>query len=236
MTEAAGEIDPLRAELPAFSVDWRFLLPVRAQARILILTETGDDFSDHFAGLGIEVVSTHLPGVQSRGDAPMGEHEAVESGRRLVTHPADEPLEAASFDAVVLPFGLPEALSGSSPGSDPLSGLRRLLRSGGVLLLGFSNRWGLLGRGQRAGIPMSPASMRRRLRAAGFGGFREYGAAPNLERPAYIMPLKNPPLQFFLRHRLLGRSVGPLLRLLPAPLIGRLLPALLPCYFVVAWE
>jgi SAM-dependent methyltransferase len=155
---------------------------------------------------------------------------------QVVAHPVLLPFADSSFDAVVIPFGIPKDLRDAGYGADGLSGLRRMLRPGGTLLLGFSGHWGFLRRGRRMGRAARPASMGRLLAEAGFGGSRLYAAVPNLDRPAYIFPLRKRPLQFFLQHRFLGKRGAALLSVLPPRLLTRLIPGMLPSYFIVAGE
>lgn len=234
MTETARRIDPLMAKLPEFSADWRFLLPVRAHSRIVVLSDTWHDYAANFTGLGVQVVSCHIAGTPSPDNANERVQADGQPGSCLAAGPAQPPFAAGSFDAVVIPHGIPETMLPSRCAADPFRGLKWLLRPEGVLLLGFSNHWSIFRRGRRMGIAISPSSIRERLEHAGFGRFSLYGAVPNLDKPAYVLPLKKRPLRFFLHHRFLGRRGSGLLRLLPGSLVSRIVPGLLPGYFMVA--
>ena len=82
------------------------------------------------------------------------------------------------------------------------------------------------------GIVAAPTAVARALREAGFAEIRLYGAAPNLDKPAYIFPLNKLTTRFFLRHRFLGRRGGTLLGGLP--FFPALISMVLPGYFIVA--
>jgi SAM-dependent methyltransferase len=236
MEHVSLPLDPLKAKLPEYGIDWRFLLPMRAAARTLILSDTWTDSSARFADLEMQAISCHTVGAGSDADPWVSGAARPDGEPRVVAHPAQLPFAGGSFDAVVIPFGIPKGLLAAGYGAGRLSALKRLLRPGGTLLLGFSNRWGFLRRGRRMGLAAGPASITRLLSRAGFGRRRLYAAVPNLDRPAYIFPLDQRPLQFFLRHGLLGKRGAALLRVLPIPILTRLMPGMLPSYFVVAGQ
>ncbi|MGE5248938.1 MAG: hypothetical protein ACM3QS_01890 [Bacteroidota bacterium] len=216
MEPVSRPIDPLSAKLPAFSADWRFLLPIRPGSRMLVLTDWGGDFGQHFAGLRTRVVTWRA----ARPDAAWSADGA--SRDRVCAQPPDAPFASHSFDAVAVPLGIPRTLSGSPTSVDYHRGLKRLLKPGGRLLVGSVN-----------GGDSRPSAFKRALERAGFEDIRIYGAVPNLAKPAYILPLERRSLQFFAHSSHLGRRAGRLLRLLSILPLSGLLRGLLPCYFVI---
>jgi hypothetical protein len=199
METAPRRIDPFTAELPGFSVDWRFLLPVRPGARMLVLAEAGADFAQYFSGLELTVV-TARPG------------EAGDLRDR--------------YDIVAIPLGIKSSHLQPS--------LARLLKPGGLLLIGFRNRWGVRKRSSPRTGAFTRRGLQRALERAGFREMAVYGAVPDLAKPEYILPLRKQALSFFLHHRYPGRRAAALLRLTSLPFFFALLSRTLPCYFMLA--
>ena len=198
-------LDPLQARLPAFSVDWRFLLPLRPGARMLVLVSGAQDAVPFFGELGLNVTTWDM-GLLATAKLPLA------SGR---------------FDVVASPFGVPAGLLEASLLSD-------LLEPEGSLLIGFSNSRGFRRRPESGLAAHSLPSILRRLRALGMQVSGVYGAVPGLRKPAYILPLRPQALSFFIQHHYHSRRLAPLLRLLSLPFFSMSLSHFLPAYFVVA--
>jgi SAM-dependent methyltransferase len=221
-------VDPLVAELPAFSVDWRFLLPVQRRARMLAAGDESQGFFPYFSGLDVVVIS-FLPRA-SPGLKPA----AAQLVNAVIFDPSHPPFEPRSFDILAMPFGLPQGFL--EEGDRPSPSLDRLLRPGGTLLVGALNRWSLWRRRSNARRDFDRPALQRLLGRAGFRVERVYGAVPDLHKPAYILPLDSQALGFFLRHRFSGRRARRLSPLFSLPFLSKLLSGLLPGYFLVAQQ
>jgi SAM-dependent methyltransferase len=227
MPDAPSLIDPLSARLPAFCVDWRFLLPLRRGARLLVAGDTGQAFEPFFSGLDVFVVG-YLP----RGASPSG---IAAGSNTVIFDPSHPPFAARSFDVLALPFGLPAGFNDPQKGPAGLSIFRELLGPGGRLLVGAANRWSLWHRSVASGVPShGRSSLARLLRSAGYRVERVYGAIPGLIKPAYLLPLSAQALNFFLQHRYSGKRARRLSFLLSVPFLPAVLLHFLPAYFLLA--
>jgi hypothetical protein len=157
---------------------------------------------------------------------------------RQVGIPIAPPGSAAVQDiqAFALPFGLPVRWVGLQEEAQVASyrWIRRSIRSGGYLLVGFNNRWSVRNTPSRYHAS-TPRRMKQQLQRAGFRSVRFFGAMPDLNVPEYIFDLESRALRFALLHRLRHKPVLlSILRIFSGPLGMRSFVNFLPCYFVVA--
>lgn len=196
--------------IPSYSVDWRFLLPFVPDVHTLVVHGEQSDYERTFQELGIPVV------VASAGEL----HALAESG--------------SLFDTVAAPVGF--GRDGNRIGRDEWLGdcraARRLIRSGGRLLIGFSNRWDVRSRiwtGQKSSV----WEMCKVLSTLGFHSIRYFGALPELLAPEFIFPLKSQLLGFVLDQRY-RHKLPKFAFFLTQTFVARFLLNFLPFYYVVA--
>lgn len=187
------------------SLDWRFLLPIADARSIHVLSDDDPDL-----GMALEQV-----GIPISNPEPGGEQDV---------------------QAFVLPFGLPVRRGEIKKAAQVESyrSIRRSMRSGGYLLVGFNNRWDVRGTPSRCQVS-TPRQMRRQLTQAGFNSVTIFGAMPDLSVPEYIFELDARAIRFALLHRFRRKPV--LLNIIQA-LAGTIgvhrLASFLPCYFALA--
>ncbi len=191
------------------SADWRFLLPISANSACLLLGRGLGDVAQLFAQLGFP---THLAD--------------FEELRR------ETPLLLTNFDFALLPLGF--AGNTLNKEVETLVEIAKMLRPGGRILLGFSNRYNIYPARSAATSPAAPARIRKALTAAGYAEAVFYAALPNLELAEYIFPLNRQAAAFVLDRRYQHKTpFGPqgwkaLLGIAP------LLLDLFPAYFATA--
>lgn len=221
---------PLRPSLPESSADWRFLLPITQNSRVLIIGGEQDDFTELFGKIGISEIiwlCGSLPaGGENHKNNGQSEFDAVES----LTAQSFPPI---SFDIIAIPFGFPGRKLLDDV--DVYQIVRSLLRPGGTMLIGFSNRFGLFRRRFQSNFYYStPCRMIRNLRLAGYSQIDIFGAMQNLETPEYIFPLKTHLLSFTLQDRYRYKLPASLLYFLSNKPVVSILLYLLSYYFVIA--
>lgn len=195
-----------------YSLDWRFLLPLADVKKICLLVEEGEDFRQTLEHVGIDTS-------QQLSFADLRQRKSN---------------DAQSF---VIPFGLPVDWAGRKY-KDQVEfyfSVRRLITSGGYLLVGFNNVWNLRANSQAKSYACTPRRMAAQLKQAGFQSIKMFGAMPNLAIPEYIFDLDPQAVQFALRNRF--RRKPAVLRPLGvlAGTIGlKRISNFLPCYFAVA--
>ncbi|MCZ2123474.1 MAG: hypothetical protein LC108_14545 [Anaerolineales bacterium] len=191
------------------SADWRFLLPISANSACLLLGRGLGDVAQLFAQLGFP---THLAD--------------FEELRR------ETPLLLTNFDFALLPLGFVGNTLNKEV--ETLAEIAKMLRPGGRILLGFSNRYNIYPARSAATSPAAPARIRKALTAAGYAEAVFYAALPNLELAEYIFPLNRQAAAFVLDRRYQHKTpFGPqgwkaLLGIAP------LLLDLFPAYFATA--
>jgi hypothetical protein len=193
-----------------YSLDWRFLLPIADAKDIYLLLEENKDFSQTLAQVGIDI----------------SQQVAFSDLRQNKSN---------NLQSFVIPFGLPSGWV-SAKSEDQVefySSVRRLMISGGYLLVGFNNVWNA-----RANSPYhvcTPRRMGEQLKQAGFQSIQIFGAMPNLAIPTYIFDIESEPAQYALQNRFRRKpTVLRILRPLSRILGWKQLSNFLPCYFAVA--
>ena len=143
--------------------------------------------------------------------------------------------ESGSFDIVSAPlgFGRQDRSGRQSQLAQNLLSVHSLIRAGGALLLGFSNRWDIRRKGGEFSHSSTIREMSHILQQAGFGAVRYYGAFPEPLTPEYIFPLNAQSLMFALNHRYQHKLPGYFLKLTRTPATKALLN-FLPFFYVVA--
>lgn len=204
---------PSQDIIPDSSLDWRFLLPLDAGSRVLVIGGGQDDFTRLFGKMGISAL-TWL------GD------EQIQGAFDARTFPP------AVFDVVAIPFGFPRG--GALRELETYRVMHGWLRPGGDLLFGFPNLLGLKRHFGSASRKATLWGVRRRLGQAGFSQMSLFGAMPNLQAPEYILPLKGQAIGFAWQHRYRYKYPDRLLNLLGSRPALALLAGLFPCYYVTA--
>jgi hypothetical protein len=196
---------PSQPVFPHSSADWRFLLPITKDSRLLIVGGEQDDYSDLFCRAGMASVSWHKDvSVSTLSDLP-----------------------SSSFDVVAFPLGLPA-------GTAVPRSIRFLLRPGGTLFFGFSNIRGLSRDLQAGMLESNPWLLSGRLRRSGYSQVELFGVRPSLGAPENIFPLQYPSLNFTLQNRYRYKLPAGLSRLVFHRFMAGLLSNIIPHYFVVA--
>lgn len=195
-----------------YSLDWRFLLPMADVKKIGLLAEETDDFTQ-----ALEQVGIHASQQLSISDLRRTMHNGIQS--------------------FVMPFGLPAGWVGAKH-EDQVEfyiAIRRLVSSGGGLLIGFDNFWTRRAGPKAKYRSSTPRRMADQLRQAGFQSIKIFGAMPNLAIPEYIFDLDPRTIQFTLQNRFRRKpAVLRILRVLEGTIGLERLSNFLPCYFVVA--
>jgi len=211
MEPALGIALHLQSSLPNHGVDWRFLLPIDdVNMKVLVIHNTPSEYEYSLNKLGI--------------------HAEYLSFGQLT----DSQIPHENFDIVIAPLGICGA--DSRVGQNDLvkygKTVYRLIRSGGMFLIGFSN---LLDPRQkkRTATSMSVWGMRRALRKVGFHSSQFYGALPEPFAPEYIFPLRAHLLSFVL-HQRYQHKLPKLFFMLARTSVALLLLNFLPFYYVVA--
>lgn len=199
--------------LPQSSSDWRFLLPITKNSRVLIIGGEQDDFTELFNKIGVSSV-TWLCNPSAVAS------ELNENNQNY-------------FDIVAIPFGFPAAKLTDE--IEVFRTVRRLLHPGGSIFLGFSNKLGLFSKAFIANSYHStPHHVIRYLRLSGYSDIDLYGVMSNLETPEYIFPLKADLLGFTLRHRYHYLLPARLLHYFSSRPLVSIVLYLLSYYFVIA--
>lgn len=211
--------------------DWRFLPGIPSSGKVLILHANRCQPAE---GLGtvFDIVITMSERLPLKKPCSQAEFPYVQASG---VHP---PLKPRSFDLIAFPNGLHVDERISHELLDTLlDAIRRLLRPGGVLYLGFTNRWSYkrITRGfQRGQFLASLSSIKRLLHRSGFQGYGTYAMIPDHKTPAYITPVHKEALGFslglYLRRSRHGRWLG---RLISPRFVSRF-GWLLPGYGIVA--
>lgn len=195
-----------------YSLDWRFLLPAAEAQKTCLLFEENEDFRQTLEQVRLGVAQQiSFSELRDRKDK--------------------------SVQLLAMPFGLPAARVGRGQ-QDRVQfyvSLRRLIDSGGHLLVGFNNSLNLRANSRSLYRASSPRSMTDELRQAGFRSARIYGAMPSLEIPEYIFDIDPRAIHFALRNRFRRKpTVLHALRLLSGAIGWKRISNFLPCYFAVA--
>ncbi len=199
--------------LPSHSVDWRFLLPIYEKPGMLVICGEQNDYDRSFRELGISVMTV-----------PFDKLDATAL-----------PFAPQSFDIVAAPLGVSRINNqgGRSGFVESLRSVRRLIRPGGALLLGFSNRWDIRRKSRESSYASTTWEMSHLLQELGYETKRYYGAVPEPLAPEYIFPLDALSLGFVLNHRYQHKLPDYFLKLTKTPAVNALLN-FIPFFYVVA--
>jgi hypothetical protein len=195
-----------------YSLDWRFLLPAAEPWEIGVLFEENADFSQTLEHVGI-------PASQQLSFSEL--HDRKND----------------AFQLLVMPFGL--SAGGVTVGHDLrvefYLSIRRVIGSGGYILIGFNNILNLRPSTQTIYQASTPERMAAELRQAGFQSVKIYGAMPNLRVPEYIFDLDPQAVDFAFRNRFRRKpAVLQVLRVLARTIGFQGIRKFLPCYFAIA--
>lgn len=201
-----GKLAALAATMMAQSMDWRFLPELPASGHALLLG-TPDE------GLSASFIVVAMP------------------------YPPDRlPDDAAPFDLIALPDGLPAV--------PLLPELAQRLQPDGALYLSFASPWKRFWRPRRDAEKTPGRTLRcvqQQLVQAGLQPIAAYGALPDHVYPAYLFPLTPAALQYvfqqtvslkFTRRRasVAGQRLA---HILTHPVLTRALAHFLPAYAVI---
>lgn len=213
--QIAGQPIPLQsAPSPQSSTDWRFLLPVSHQSKVLVVGRKCDDYTRLFNNLEIAVASWEAD---------------------FSVLPA-KVFSPAIFDIVAIPLGLPDEMKNRNPQNYPetFQNLRSLLKPGGIILIGFLNSQAFQRKFIAGNYYTTPNGITRFLHRAGYEEITLYGAIPNLSAPEYLFPLTRQTIGFILEHRYRNKLPVQFLSLLHNPVITALFSYFFPAYYAVA--
>jgi hypothetical protein len=212
-THQAKLLEPLSS--PNNSVDWRFLLPILPESKILIVGQSCDDFTRLFNKLGIEAIPWDYDFSNSI-KAPL--------------------FPVTQFDIVAVPHGFPGKDLSSNPQHhlEIYQTMQFLLKPGGIILVGFSNNLGIRRKFTPGTYSSTVAQTTRLFQKAGFKEVKFYGAIPNLSMPDYIFPITRQTIGFILEHRYRTKLSARLLRWLYNPIFTAGFSHFFTSYFAVA--
>jgi hypothetical protein len=199
---------------PQNSMDWRFLLPILAESKVLIVGGGCDEFTQFFGQLGIESIAW--------------DHDFL--------NPTRTPFPELHFEIIAIPHGFPDKGLSSSPQQhlEVYRTMWHFLKPGGTILIGFSNAQVIRRRINPDNYYSTPRLMRQLLQKAGYETVTLYGAIPNLFTPEYIFPLTRKTVGFTLKHRYRYKLPARLLRWFDHPFFTAGFSHLLPSYFATA--
>jgi hypothetical protein len=194
-----------------YSLDWRFLLPIADPQKVFLLYEEDADL-----GQTLERVGIHAAQRLSFADLGDRKHD--------------------NFPVIVMPFGLP--IDGVRRRREDrvefYRSVRRLIDSGGYVLVGFNNVLNLHPKPQTKYQPSTLRRTAEELKQAGFESVKIFGAMPNLKIPEYIFDLDSRAIQFALQNRFRRKpALSGALRVLAGTIGWKRMSNLLPCYFAV---
>jgi hypothetical protein len=204
----------MRPQLPLFhySLDWRFLLPLTDTEKIFLLLERDQEFSQALKQVGIDA----------------SQQLSFSELRQHTNH---------DIHSIVLPFGIPVSWV-TARHEDQVGfygSLRRLIPSGGYLLVGFNSVWNLRANSQKRYYPATPRRIVNQLMQARFQSVTMFGCMSNLAIPEYIFDLDSRTIQFALQNRFRRKpAVLRALRGLSTAIGSKPFSNFLPCYFAVA--
>jgi hypothetical protein len=205
-------VTPAPARVFHYSLDWRFLLPAAEAQKTCLLFEENEDFRQTLEQVRLGAAQQlSFSGLSDRKDE--------------------------GFQLLALPFGLPagRAGRGSRDRIQFYVSLRRLIDSGGHLMVGFNNALNLRANSHGLYRASTPHSMTDELHQAGFKSVTIYGAMPSLQIPEYICDMDDRAIDFALRNRFRRKpAVLHALRLLSGTIGWKRISNFLPCYFAVA--
>ena len=208
----------------AFSMDWRFLpsIPVGGNA-LIVYADQPDAVTGLTANFDLVIVlsDSNRQATETRSVA------LPEPVFQVSTQMGTLPFQSATFDLVAFPDGVPELVD--------LRRLRRLLAPGGVLYMGFPNRWSFLRLRPKTPRPdrqMSLRQARRSLEQSGFSIEGVYGAISNHRVPRFLFPLQTDAVYFAVKNYLRKKNK----RVYAAfpPFLTRWIFWTLPAYCIVA--
>jgi len=195
-----------------YSLDWRFLLPMADQKDAYVLFDENADFR-----LALEEVGIRESNQLSFAEFRENKH--------------------SNISLLVMPFGLPMRWVGAKQKEqiEFYSASRRLIASGGYLLVGFNNAWYSRVSAPSKYYSCTPRRVAYQLKQAGFQSSKIFGAMPNLNIPEYLFDLESRAMYFALQYRFRRKPVVlKSLHALAATIGLARISNFLPCYFVVA--
>lgn len=223
------------SEPPSNSADWRFLLPISTESKILVAGSGCGDFVEFLNKLGIQAVTCFDDGAGNFTPHSPG-NDFKRQTLEIFKHNFSNSAWRSFFDVVAIPNGLPYRLlsGGISRQVEIYRKIKQVIGSNGFLLIGFTNALGIRRTVDSKSLPSTRRGMTSLLKKAGYKVVNLYGATPGLNMPDYIFPLTPNIIGFIFEHRYRHKFPAWLLRSLSNPMLAGLLVDFLPSYFVIA--
>jgi hypothetical protein len=210
-----------------YSVDWRFLVEMPSECQILIFSEAYDGFGFPLSQISrskIVIWRCHDLLPLKNSSSPITTN--VDSIQAEATFP---PFQKHSFDFILVPDGLPRKTA--------IPMVIDLLREGGSIIIGFSNRiFDINFIRNKAGKSKSEFAftLANWFNRKGMFEIVLFGTIPNHLIPDIIFPLRPYPIKFAL-NRFYGHKISNIiLNLLTIPGIMPIALWFLPAYYLIA--
>jgi SAM-dependent methyltransferase len=210
-----------------YSVDWRFLVDIPSECQILIISGAYDGFGFplyQMTGSKIVYWRRHeLHPIKNLNSPFTTDIDQIQA------EAASPPFQKHSFNLIVIPDGLPRKTT--------ISTIIELLRPGGSIIFGFSNR--LFNKKflrNKVGISKSDFALKLTKWFSRTGMFEIllFGTIPNHLIPGIIFPL-HPNLIKFALNRFYGNKIPKvIINMLTKPGITPLTLWFLPAYYLIA--
>ena len=213
------------AVFPENSLDWRFLLPITSESKILVIGRGCGHIQRYLMNLGLSEVfycTGHVPQVSDLGD------NSPQSNILTYSELGMKPQLLSFFDIVVYPNGLSD---NEAESLEIISFIKKYIRPGGALFISFANE--LFSRKTTSGYSYL-WQIKKILKKTGYAIREIYGAIPDQHVPEYVFPLTPRAIGFIVRHRYAHKVPNLLLRLMASPFAAVLFSNFFPAYFVAA--
>ena len=208
-----------RAVFPENSLDWRFLLPITSESKILVIGRGCGHIQRYLMNLGLSEVfycTGHVPQVSDLGD------NSPQSNILTCSELGMKPQLLSFFDIVVYPNGLPNNDAEILKIFDFIKGH---IRPGGALFISFANE--LFSRKTTSGYSYL-WQIKKILKKTGYTIKEIYGAIPDQHVPEYVFPLTPRAIGFIVRHRYAHKVSNLLLHLITSPFAAMLFSNFFP--------
>lgn len=217
------------------SLDWRFLLPITTDSKVLIIGYDCENIHQYFIKLGMMSVyyCTDVIPVSTINSDNAEEKRNVVTFTELKLRPD----LLSFFDIVVFPHGLVQmdVSDGKTGESVEHHFVKKYVRSGGIILIGFANGIFPGNKKNQSDLYFSDLwKMRRWLKTNGYTLTGIHGAIPDQFIPEHIFPISHQSISFILKSRYAYKMPNLLLRWMESSFLTRIIANFFPAYFVVA--
>ena len=207
------------------SLDWRFLLPITVESKILIIGHEYEYIQKYFFNLGVSEVYCCADNQPKVADLDKNNTQ-----QKMLTY--DDLIARSSlfsfFDVVVFPSGLPNT---KIEILELFEFVKKFVRPSGILFVSFANE--LLSK-EKHSYSSHPIRIKNILKKNGYNLVGVYGAIPDQYIPEYVFPLTPQAIGFIVRHRYAYKVPNIFLRLLSSPFVAKMLSNFFPAYFMMA--